>query len=319
MDIVQLYAKEFSKMTEERRAMTDDFTVQTLLIPDLWESIDPMKNYKLVKGIEEPFFERLNGNIVEVLEDRFVHKRLVLPTGEFFINQDGEMETEEIHVPSNSVVIRTTVNINLRNRIEVDGNKVEIPIPDTFKYVDYEDVEEEETRYYTYFIPKENLQEKELKALVATTGYRSKRFAGYKVILQNGFALNLYIIPFRRQKIDTFRVLKISTDENETFRNELEYLFEFWEDNSIMFNRDLTQLPYVYKGKTNLAIERITPSLDATTEPTSPDEGPHSSLSGTTNSIGSTQSHSSNSLDNLYLDFERQDNSVGIVEDDFDF
>jgi hypothetical protein len=262
MNPTKQFVKEFINMAENRRAVTRNFEISTLLLPNLGGKLNPQGEYKKVVGIEEPFFELLNGEIVEVLSDKEMQKREVLPNGKFLMNEDGTESSYTVEVPTGAVIIKTTKNIKLRNHIIKDGEKYEIKIDNMrFKYIDYQDDPDNQVREYFYYIPRENLEEVNLTALIVTVGTRSKRYKGYKIVLQNGYMVNLYVIPFKKQKTDTYRVVAISENENYEFKQEIEALMQFWEANKIMFPRHLTELEEQYRGRTNIAVQDLEQTL----------------------------------------------------------
>lgn len=262
MNPTKQFVKEFINMAENRRAVTRNFEISTLLLPNLGGKLNPQGEYKKVVGIEEPFFELLNGEIVEVLSDKEMQKREVLPNGKFLMNEDGTESSYTVEVPTGAVIIKTTKNIKLRNHIIKDGEKYEIKIDNMrFKYIDYQDDPDNQVREYFYYIPRENLEEVNLTALIVTVGTRSKRYKGYKIVLQNGYMVNLYVIPFKKQQTDTYRVVAISENENYEFKQEIEDLMQFWEANKIMFPRRLTELEEQYRGRTNIAVQDLEQTL----------------------------------------------------------
>lgn len=262
MNPTKQFVKEFINMAENRRAVTRNFEISTLLLPNLGGKLNPQGEYKKVVGIEEPFFELLNGEIVEVLSDKEMQKREVLPNGKFLMNEDGTESSYTVEVPTGAVIIKTTKNIKLRNHIIKDGEKYEIKIDNMrFKYIDYKDDPDNQVREYFYYIPRENLEEVNLTALIVTVGTRSKRYKGYKIVLQNGYMVNLYVIPFKKQQTDTYRVVAISENENYEFKQEIEDLMQFWEANKIMFPRYLTELEEQYRGRTNIAVQDLEQTL----------------------------------------------------------
>lgn len=262
MNPTKQFVKEFINMAENRRAVTRNFEISTLLLPNLGGKLNPKGEYKKVVGIEEPFFELLNGEIVEVLSDKEMQKREVLPNGKFLMNEDGTESSYTVEVPTGAVIIKTTKNIKLRNHIMKDGKKLEIKIDNMrFKYIDYQDDPDNQVREYFYYIPRENLEEVNLTALIVTVGTRSKRYKGYKIVLQNGYMVNLYVIPFKKQQTDTYRVVAISENENYEFKQEIEDLMQFWEANKIMFPRRLTELEEQYRGRTNIAVQDLEQTL----------------------------------------------------------
>lgn len=262
MNPTKQFVKEFINMAENRRAVTRNFEISTLLLPNLGGKLNSKGEYKKVVGIEEPFFELLNGEIVEVLSDKEMQKREVLPNGKFLMNEDGTESSYTVEVPTGAVIIKTTKNIKLRNHIKKDGKKLEIKIDNMrFKYIDYQDDPDNQVREYFYYIPRENLEEVNLTALIVTVGTRSKRYKGYKIVLQNGYMVNLYVIPFKKQQTDTYRVVAISENENYEFKQEIEDLMQFWEANKIMFPRRLTELEEQYRGRTNIAVQDLEQTL----------------------------------------------------------
>lgn len=262
MNPTKQFVKEFINMAENRRAVTRNFEISTLLLPNLGGKLNPQGEYKKVVGIEEPFFELLNGEIVEVLSDKEMQKREVLPNGKFLMKEDGTESSYKVEVPTGAVIIKTTKNIKLRNHIIKDGEKYEIKIDNMrFKYIDYKDDPDNQVREYFYYIPRENLEEVNLTALIVTVGTRSKRYKGYKIVLQNGYMVNLYVIPFKKQQTDTYRVVAISENENYEFKQEIEDLMQFWEANKIMFPRYLTELEEQYRGRTNIAVQDLEQTL----------------------------------------------------------
>src|SRR5690606_33602873 len=86
-----LFIREARKMMRERSAVYGAFHNLNFPLPDL-PTLYPVPKYTmvLVKGVKEPFFDRLNGEEVFLLRRGSLKKRQVLSDGTFRVNEKGD-------------------------------------------------------------------------------------------------------------------------------------------------------------------------------------------------------------------------------------
>lgn len=247
-----LFYKEFRDMMNGRRSLAHNYRLVDLPLPELEGMTigEPKGKMALVKGIKEPFFDRLNGQEVQLVGRTQLQKRQVLSDGSFRTDKDGNFVTTQVPVPHDNVAILSSVSIGLKRFIEVDGVKREHKVTEGYRYVDY--VEGKQGRRYIYIVPKQFVYRLSLCALILTPNKRRVFFKGCKLALQNGNYVYLYVVPYTyRDNID-IRVLGVKSSYN--FDTEVTQIIQYWMHIGVIFNLNLTALEGQVYGQTNLGI-----------------------------------------------------------------
>ena len=119
-----------------------------------------------------------------------------------------------------------------------------------YRYVDY--VETKAGRRYIYIVPKDFVYRLNMCALVITPNKRRTFFNGYKLALQNGNYVYMYVIPFTYR--DNLDVSVLGVKSGFDFGVEVKAIIAFWMQIGVMFNLDITALENQINGQTNLGI-----------------------------------------------------------------
>ena len=115
-----LFHKEFRDMMNGRKSMSISFDISKLPLPKIpTMSIGvPKKRVALVRGIKEPFFDRLNGEEVQLVGRTTLKKRQVLSDGSFRKNPDGSFFVIDVPVKHGSVAIVSSRSIGLKRIVD---------------------------------------------------------------------------------------------------------------------------------------------------------------------------------------------------------
>lgn len=256
----QVFAKEFKNMMDERRSMTGYFNLADIPVPPLPSLLTNLGkgDVCLVKGIQEPFFEKLNNTEVQLVTIPVLMKRQVLSDGSFRVDKDGNYVLIPVQVKQGFVAVYSNNSIGLRNKVVVNGVERLHTATDGFKYVDFFELNGQ--RRYIYIIPENNVYPMNLCALVITPNKHKNYYKGCRLVLQNGHYLYLYVIPFkvgRETRGDRVLGVKPSPD----FNKEVKVLLDFWMSIGVIFNLRVTALEHQVVGETNLGITDLIRTL----------------------------------------------------------
>jgi len=258
-----IFASEFNTMMTYRRnnggATNSKFTIPSITIPNLSKLLENTHNtfYARVLNIEEPYYDTLNNNLVEVLKDRTIKQRKALNNGTFRKDEDGKVALFDYHLESDSYAIRSLINIHKSNYQKNEdgsfvtdrkGNKVRYTETKGFGYIDYE--VENNKRYFIYSIPKKYLYKANMTALVLSVHKHPSSYYGYKIAFVNGMYYYLCVINYKREQNDnTTRILGISNKVD--YRPEINEILQYWQgigkykgQSPYIFNMNLTKVPY---------------------------------------------------------------------------
>lgn len=247
-----LFYKEFRDMMNGRRSLSQGFKLVDLPLPELDTMINgvPKGQMALIRGIKEPFFERLNGEEVQLVGRTQLKKRQVLSDGTFRRDANGNYVCTHITVPHECVAILSKRSIGLKRYVEVNGIKREHKVSEGFRYVDY--VGTREGRKYIYIVPKMYVYRLNMCALVLTPNKRRVYFQGCKLALQNGNYVYLYVVPYKYRDNMDARVLGVKSHYD--FSKEVTQIIHYWMSIGVIFNLHLTALEGNINGVTNLGI-----------------------------------------------------------------
>lgn len=250
-----LFYKEFKEMMAGRRAISGVFNIRSLPLPPSQQLVlsRPKKQVALIRGIKEPFFERLNKEEVQLLGRVSLKKRQVMSDGNFRKDSEGNYVYTQIAVPRDSVAIISAKSIGLRRFIEVEGVKREHKVSDGYKYVDY--IDTKAGRRYIYIVPRQFVYRLNMYALIITPNKHRIYFKGSKLALQNGHYVYMYVIPYSYRDNLGYRILGVKSVPN--FDKEVSEILKFWMEKRVLFNLNLTKLSDNVKGISNLGIEDL--------------------------------------------------------------
>jgi hypothetical protein len=243
-----LFAKEFKDMMNGRRSMSISFKLVDLPLPMLESMINgtPKGHIAVLRGIKEPFFDRLNGEEVQLVGRTTLQKRQVLSDGTFRLNKDGKNEYTQVPVTHGCVAILSKTSIGLKRTVDGKEHKVS----EGFRYVDY--VDTTSGRKYIYVVPKTYAFRLNMCALVITPNKRRVYFKGCKLALQNGNYVYLYVIPFKYRETQDIRILGVKSDYS--FDKEVSQIIQYWMSLGVIFDLKKTALADQVNGITNLGI-----------------------------------------------------------------
>lgn len=182
-----------------------------------------------IKGITEPYFDKLNKTMVK-LQDRDTYtKRLVDSDSKFLLDTDGSTLTKQIPIPQESRVVLSHTNIHLCNfDMQDSGRKVKHNISDGFGYIDY--IDTPEGRGYLYYVPRKYIYPLKLNVLVLSQSRLTVNFRwGRKYLFNRGISsAYLYIAPYTPAILKPQNLvfcLKASDD----FTAEIQSLESYWQ------------------------------------------------------------------------------------------
>lgn len=265
------FYKEFENMMRERSYYSGNLNLYNIPFPTFptmvtdvlinkdknEEELNEKERVYIVKNLKEPYFDKLNDAKVKLVTKDEILKRRADSTGKFLI-KDGEFIYEKITVPRGFKVIHSNIPIGLKNKVVVRGVEKLYKPSEGFRYVDY--FESAHERRYIYIIPEENIEPTNMSLLLITSekNRRNKFYKGYKVALQTGHTVNLYVTDWKEKSQnanDYVRLSEVGTErlENNTyhiigakvsvdFEAEIDRLFNFWTQRGVMFDKRITTL-----------------------------------------------------------------------------
>lgn len=239
--------REFKRMMAARKSVAKSINILDLPVPPQFSDMQvPKRVIVSFRGIKEPFFDKLEGTMAELVGRTQLSKRKYLADGSFQKDTNGKFITTPVTVPQTSVAILSTVSIGLRREVNGKVHKVS----DGFKYVDY--VETKVGRKYIYIVPRDFTYRLNLCALILTPNRRRMFLKGARIALQNGDFTYLYVVPFRFREQGDARVLGVKNSYN--FDQEVDALVKHWTEQGVMFHPGLTALVDNISGFTNLGV-----------------------------------------------------------------
>ena len=256
----QVFAKEFKDMMNGRRSMTGYFNITEIPVPSLPSLLTNLGkgDVCLVKGIKEPFFDKLNNVEVQLVTTPALMKRQVLSDGSFRIDRNGDYVLIQVPVKQGFIAVHSSKSIGLKNKVAVNGVEKNHTPTEGFRYVDFFELNGE--RRYIYIIPKENVYPLSLCALIITPNTHRNFYKGCKLALQNGHYVYLYVIPYKAgRETRGYRVLGVKPSIN--FDIEVKKLLEHWMRLGVIFDLNLTALDYQVGGESNVGIMDLVGTL----------------------------------------------------------
>lgn len=261
----EIFYSEFMSTMQYKRGLVN-IRVEDIIIPqDIIKPIPTMDEI-IIKGVKEPYYKSLNFNEGQVdnapsrqrvsatLIGRVkLRKKLFMPDGSIRKDEDGKIMYEDVITPNNCASILSSVNIHVPKAFEPMEN---------FSYVDFRVSSTSPNNIrYIYIIPKKYIYVLNICALTLSLNRLKNSYFTLKVTLINGVNVYLQVVPFK----PTHRIAKpyiiIKTKANTNFNTEIESILSFWENNGIMFNRNLTRFQEPVRGLLNCAVVRLDPTL----------------------------------------------------------
>ena len=233
----RLFVSEFKQMMIDRYNMYGSdkrFLINNLPLPHIPSLQIDKENGAYVKGITESYFNKLNKTVVNIEKRQAWTKKVYDQYGKTLI-ENGKPVVKSVTIPMDSVVISSTVNIELPNAKIVGVSKKKYVPSDGFMYIDFE--VKNGVKLFYYAIPKRYVYKLNLCALILTKNTHRRAYKGYKVALQNGTYIYLYIIPYNPNRAVTYRLLGVKASPN--FDKEINTIVHWWQRNNVTFNYDI--------------------------------------------------------------------------------
>lgn len=246
-----IFMKEFRDMMNGRRNLSGALKLVDIPVPSISTMLSgaPKRVRAIVKGIKEPFFERLNGHEVELTGRMSLQKREVVSDGTFRKDGNGNFVTVHVPVPHNCVAIISHVPIGLKRKVEGREHKVS----EGYKYVDY--ITTAEGRKYVYIVPKDFVYRLTMCALIITANKRRNYYKGAKIARQTGSYFYLYVVPYTYRENMDARILGVKS--GFSFDNEVSQILSYWVQQGVMFHPTLTAISDTQSKVQNLGIMNL--------------------------------------------------------------
>lgn len=242
----QLFYRDFKKMMAVRSNSPHDISLQVLA-----EGIETNveKNLGYIKGIKEPFYDKLNKHTCTLIFKTKVGKPQVLSDGTYRLDANGKEVLDHIPVPRECVLIRSTVNIGLRKKL-ADGSLYEQN--EHFMYIRYKDTvkDGERVRYFYYIVPREYVYRLNVNAVVITKSKRKNYYNGLRIALQDGSYVYIYTVPLKSVRDDT---VVLYTGARTDFGAEMMSIYHYWIGKRYAFYYVDCEVDLPDKGEFNLA------------------------------------------------------------------
>lgn len=250
----ELFKKEFKAMMKGRRELGRGVSVEKIPIPNLGGGV-PKRQIVGIKGVEEPYFARLNGRKVELLPKMTLYKRKVLSDGTFRKDKEGREVKEQVVLKKGSVAVLSDIAIGLKNYKEDErGRKVRHIVSEGYGYVDYIENSKGERRYI-YILPRKYVYKLNMCSLVISYGALRNYYKGVKVALTTGDYITIYVAPYKYRVSSGSRVLKVKPSLG--FEKEISVLIEAWYKKGVIFNLGLLKSEDIYGNQSNLGYIEI--------------------------------------------------------------
>lgn len=255
----KLFCQEFRQMMVDRNSLIGNdprFHLVELPMPVLRGMVSAEAGNSLAKvvGVKEKYFSSLNDCIVTVLKRSTYKKRQIDSNGSFLKDRDDNLVYTQVPVTHGSVAILSNKCIRLRNRV-VENGVTKRYVPSTgFKYIDYMDLPEGRGRRYIYIIPKEYVYRLNTCALVLSQSSLRNYYKGYRLALQNGGYVYLYVVPSSKLRQASYRVLGIKLSPD--FSVEIKSILNLWQSLGVIFDLNTTVV-----GVSNLGISALEGTL----------------------------------------------------------
>jgi hypothetical protein len=251
----ELFFKDFNEMMSDRRAhYANDPRFQLMELP-----IPAMPGVQtgnigvalcLIKGVKEPFFDALNNEVVTLVGKTTLTKRQPSPEGGWRTDANGNPLKIQVPVPNDCVAVISEKNIKLRRTLE-DGKQY--VASGGYKYVDYFD-NNSGKRKFIYIIPRDCVYRLNTCALILTFNIHRSFYRRYKLALQNGSYIYMYVVPYKRRTDNqSYRILGVKAGCD--FQKEVYDIISLWMNYNAIFNLNYTKLTEPVRGINDLGIE----------------------------------------------------------------
>lgn len=253
------FAKEFTEMMNGLRANTGYLNIGDVPIPPNLAEVFAVQDKEqcLVRGITEPYFDKLNEHSHTLLGHIQTKRRKFDYQGNFvYDKKTGEIATVDIDVPRECIAIVSDIMIGLPYSKKENPNYI---------YVDYTEnlnSKGETVRKYIYIVPRQYCFKLNQTALVISWNKINRNFFKEVALsLSTGNILYLAVIPYKPTTSERpYKVLTTKVSMN--YDAEIDALISYWIQNQVMFNPSDCELTEDYKGRNNLAYQYFDSTLE---------------------------------------------------------
>lgn len=219
-----IFIKEFNKVMRIQTNSGDIFSVPLPEESKSWEvSGSELLGVNRIDS-KAGLFKGLNGSLARKLPKNSVarKRKYDLVTKSFAKDSNGRFIYEDVKVPSGSMVILSSKNLNLPYKYSCEDKG--------FGYIDFISIGDK--KEYLYYIPKNNLFKVHQVAL-ALSVKNMKNFMGMGYQSWDYGIIYLHVIPYvpTRQYIGS-KILKTSFSLD--FSNEIRCIVDYWEQNNVI-------------------------------------------------------------------------------------
>lgn len=228
--------ENFKREFKENVKKVGDKNIYRVPLPksvDTW-NVSKAEMYA-IKGIELGHkYSGLNQTIVKGLPRGSEAKRRIIDKVHHSFKKDlnGDYLYEDYPVPSGSIVLRSTTDLNLKFSDYI------APSADGFGYIDF--VNLNGIKEYLYVVPKQYVYKVDQTALaLSVRSMNSYNGSGY--LTWGHGTIFLYVIPYKpNRSYDATRILK--TKYNTDYSREINEIEVYWQNNGVLPNIELSTL-----------------------------------------------------------------------------
>lgn len=253
-----LFFSEFGKMMKDRKYNGKNITLDKFRVQPMkgFNLGSPKGTIALVKGVTEPFFDRLNNSEVVLMPKCTLYKRKVNSDGTFRLDKNGKEVKTVVTLNRGSVAILSNMSIGLKRKIVKGGKEINHEPSEGYRYVDY--IETKNGRKYIYIVPKDYVYRLNMCALVISTNSLRNYYKGAKIALKDGNYINIYVIPYKYRDYNGSRILGVKSTNN--FDKEFNTLLNLWYSDGLIFDIRLTYLEESIRGIKNVGLIVLNPT-----------------------------------------------------------
>lgn len=234
------FIRDFHKMMVERRRAFS-FTLADLPLPKIDDKVG-LLGYKKLYQVEGLGFK----NPVVLLGQKTYKRKVVLSDGKPLVDTKGEEVKKTVSLSTDEVLVAS------------------------LEYVDMECYLGQQTEsglvVYFYKVDPSKLYAVNLTVMYISKSKMSNFYKGYKVALQTGDYIYIYITPFNVRDVyktsTTLTRMLVAVKVGLDYTEELNLLYEEWSLSGLLFDNDLGEVVGNTGEVYNLMYEELPPVLD---------------------------------------------------------
>lgn len=253
-----IFFSEFNLMMRNLKAINGNSSLNNLIIDDylLDECIIFKHDKVLINGINEEYYNKLNGTEALLWQRPNLKRRTYDSEGKFIVKNDNYV-LQDVTLPHDCSAIVSDYPI---------GVKTLFKPKESFDFVDFVVSNERGRRVnkFIYIVPKKYCYKINQTALVASYNKLTRAFySGCSIALADGNTVFLYVIPYKPSNDNkAYRILATGTNPDDL--TELcAKLYKSWIDNNLAFNPEICEMFECTKGRSNAAYETFAGRLDS--------------------------------------------------------